>query len=140
MPFPLIPIILFVATIILGELLRLQPQDNSKEAASLNDFNFPTAEETRAIPVVFGTVNIDAPNVVWYGGLKSNKITKKVNTGLFSSDRVTLAYRYSVWMHFALCHGKLDSLNEILADEKSAWTGSTTGTSSFTVDNKKLFG
>jgi len=139
MPFPLIPIILFVVTMILGELLRPRPQDNSK-AASLKDFTFPTAEETRTIPVVWGTVKLDAPNFVWYGDLKTNKVTKRVRTGLFSHDNVTLGYRYAVGMHFALCHGKVDELQQILADDKQAWTGSATGTSSFTVDNKRLFG
>jgi hypothetical protein len=83
---------------------------------------------------------MDAPNVVWYDDLKSSKITKRVRTGLFSHDNVTLGYKYSVGMHFALCHGKLDALTEILADDKSAWTGSATGTANFTVDAQRLFG
>jgi hypothetical protein len=124
---------------ILGELLRPRPQDNTK-AATLKDFSFPTAEETRAIPAVFGTVKLDAANVVWYGDLKSNKITKRVRSGLFSHDNITLGYRYAVGMHFALCHGKVDALKEILCDDKSAWTGSATGTSNFTVDSNRLFG
>lgn len=40
------------------------------EPASLRDVEAPTAEAGRAIPVVFGTVIIKAPNVVWYGDLK----------------------------------------------------------------------
>jgi len=47
------------------------------QAASLDDFSLPTAEEGRPIPVVFGTVLITGPNVVWAGDLKADPIKKK---------------------------------------------------------------
>lgn len=37
----------------------------------------PTAEEGRAIPVLFGTRDIDQSNVVWFGDLKTVAIKKK---------------------------------------------------------------
>jgi hypothetical protein len=43
----------------------------------LDDFSLPTAEEGRPIPVVFGTVLITGPNVVWAGDLKVDPIKKK---------------------------------------------------------------
>lgn len=36
----------------------------------------PTAEEGRPIPVVFGTVLLKSPNVVWYGDLRTTPIKK----------------------------------------------------------------
>lgn len=48
-----------------------------QKPASITDFNFPTADESRAIPVVFGTVRVADPNVVWYGDLRTRAIRKK---------------------------------------------------------------
>uniref|UniRef100_UPI0035B41C46 hypothetical protein n=1 Tax=Paenirhodobacter enshiensis TaxID=1105367 RepID=UPI0035B41C46 len=46
-------------------------------ASSLDDFDIPTAEEGRVIPVVFGTVLLTGANVVWAGDLKVTAIKKK---------------------------------------------------------------
>jgi hypothetical protein len=37
----------------------------------------PTAEEGRAIPVLFGTRWIKQTNVVWYGDIKTEAVRKK---------------------------------------------------------------
>jgi hypothetical protein len=42
--------------------------------ATLEEFDVPTAEEGRPIPVVFGRVHIRSPNVVWYGDLRTTPI------------------------------------------------------------------
>ena len=42
--------------------------------ASLEDFNFPTAEPGRPVPVIYGTVLMRAPNVVWYGDLSNQPV------------------------------------------------------------------
>lgn len=46
--------------------------------SEIKDFDLPTAEEGRPIPVVFGTVKITGANVLWYGDLSSTAITKRV--------------------------------------------------------------
>jgi hypothetical protein len=137
-------IILFVAQIILGEIFRPKVQDSAK-AATLKDFNIPTADETRSVPVVWGTALIDGPNVIWYGDLKSVKLTKKVKSGLFSSTRLTLAFRYSLGMQIALCHGPVDALLQVRTNEKVAFTGNVTGGTGddgedFVVDARTIFG
>ncbi len=38
-------------------------------ADSLADVNAPTADQGKAIPVVFGTCLIKSSNIVWYGDL-----------------------------------------------------------------------
>lgn len=143
LPFWLILLVLFVAQIVLGELLRPKPQDSSR-AAALKDFSIPTAEESRPIPVIWGTVELNGPNVVWYGDLQSVKLTKKVRSGLFSTTRLTLAFRYSIGMHFGLCHGTVDALLEVRTKNKAAFTGTVTGTSvdgeDFTVDARTIYG
>ena len=40
-------------------------------------FEAPTAKEGLAIPVIFGTVDIRSPNVVWYGDTRAVAIRKK---------------------------------------------------------------
>jgi len=55
----------------------LAPKPAAPKAASLSDFDVPTAEEGRAIPVVFGTVVITGPNCVWYGDLGKKAIKSK---------------------------------------------------------------
>jgi len=137
-------LILFVAQIILGELLRPKIQDNAK-AATLKDFNTPTADETRSVPVVWGTALVDGPNVLWYGDLNKVKLTKKVKSGLFSSTRLTLAFRYSIGMQFLLCHGPIDSLLEVRTNDKVAFSGNVTGGTSddgedFVVDARTIYG
>ena len=34
----------------------------------------PSISDTQPIPVVFGTCDMDAPNVVWYGDLRTDPI------------------------------------------------------------------
>lgn len=55
----------------------LAPKPPSPKPAALGDFDVPTAEEGRPIPVVFGTVTITGPNVIWYGDLGIEPIRKK---------------------------------------------------------------
>ena len=57
--------------------LSPRPKVEKPQAAGLDDFTLPTAEEGRPIPVVFGTMLITGPNVVWAGDLKVDPIKKK---------------------------------------------------------------
>ena len=49
----------------------LTPKPPAPKKATLADFQVPTAEQDRAIPVVFGRVWVTGPNVVWYGDLST---------------------------------------------------------------------
>ena len=49
--------------------VALAPKPPEQRPAALTEFEIPTAEEGRPIPVVFGTVLVTSPNVVWYGDL-----------------------------------------------------------------------
>jgi len=60
----LLTLLLWAGVSVIGELLRPRPRDAS--ASSLDDFDFPTAEEGRPIQVILGgTVKIDGANVVY---------------------------------------------------------------------------
>lgn len=68
---------MFVVRLVIGLALSAlayslapRPKSERPRAAGLDEFSLPTAEEGRPIPVVFGTVLITGPNVVWAGDLK----------------------------------------------------------------------
>lgn len=61
--------VLIIATVVAAVAISQMPGPIEPTPASLEDFQAPTAEPGRPIPVVFGTVFLKAPNVVWYGDL-----------------------------------------------------------------------
>ena len=68
----IVSLISFVVTILSTVLsMVFRPKPIPPAAAALSDFQVPTAEAGRPIPVVFGTVLIKGPNVVWYGDLNT---------------------------------------------------------------------
>lgn len=89
-----ITLLISLAITIVGELLRPKPKMEERRPSSLGDFRFPTIDESRAIPVIFGRVKQSGPNVVWWGDLTAVPIKKKVKTGLFSSKKVIQGYKY----------------------------------------------
>lgn len=61
----------------LAAAYSMMPKPQSQPPAGLGDIKVPTAEEGREIPVLFGTRDIDGPNVVWYGHFKAVAVRKK---------------------------------------------------------------
>lgn len=45
----------------------LAPRAKAPQPDATKDFEAPTAEAGRPIPVVFGTKTVKSPNVLWYG-------------------------------------------------------------------------
>jgi hypothetical protein len=110
-------LLLFVATTVVGALLA--PHPKGPQPSALGDFSLPTAEEGRAIPVVFGTCMIKGGNTTWWGDLKTKAI--KQGGGLLSFGKsVTTGYKYFLGAQFMLCHGdETLELVDIQADVKS---------------------
>lgn len=123
----------FVATLALS--IALSPRPKAPRAATLEDFDFPTAEEGRPIPVVFGEVDISGANVLWYGDLDIQAIKKRSG---FSKS--TVGYRYYIGFHNGLCHGPVDAVTRVAWDDKEVWTGSITDNASGNIDEPSLFG
>jgi hypothetical protein len=137
--------LLFVATTVVGQLLA--PHPKGPQPSALGDFSVPTAEEGRAIPVVFGTCLIKGGNTVWWGDLKSKAI--KQGGGILSFGRSqTVGYKYFLGCQFMLCHGPVDALVDVEADVKSvphtaAVVNNGNGTENYiqiTATGDKLFG
>lgn len=55
----------------------LAPKPPDAKAAALGDIDIPGAEEGKPVPVVFGTVWVGDPNVIWYGDLSTTPIKAK---------------------------------------------------------------
>lgn len=66
---------LFVVSFVVAYATAPKPQ--SQKPAGLGDLQVPTAEEGREVPVLFGTRDIKAPNIVWYGDLRTVAIKSK---------------------------------------------------------------
>ncbi len=64
-----VQLVLLVLSAVVSAMLAPKPPAPKK--AALGDFQVPTAEQDRVIPVVFGKVRIKGPNVVWYGDLST---------------------------------------------------------------------
>lgn len=103
---------LFVASTVVSALLAPRPKDAS--ASSLGDFQVPTAEEGRPVPLLLGTCKISGPNVTWWGHLGTSPIRRK--SGMFS--KTTVGYRYRLGMMLALT-GPVDAITDILVGGKS---------------------
>jgi hypothetical protein len=68
---------LAILVVSVGVSIALAPKPTVPKPAQLSDFDVPTAEEGRPIPVVFGTVKVTGANVLWYGDLKTYAIRTK---------------------------------------------------------------
>jgi hypothetical protein len=108
--------------------------------AGLDQFQVPTAQVGRAIPVLFGTKELKGPNVVWYGDFKTKPVKEKVDGGfLMGTKRVTVGYKYYLGIHMVLAH-EIDAITAIFVDgTKELWAGSCTG-GTITIDQEELFG
>lgn len=93
---------LFVASTVVSALLQKRPKD--VQPAGIGDFTAPTADETRVVPVIWGTVKLSGPNVIWYGDLRLRSI--RVRSGLFFTT--VIGWKYILGMQLALCHGPID--------------------------------
>jgi hypothetical protein len=74
-----VEIFVYLAIIVVSAFVSaaLAPKPPAPKPASLSDFDVPTAEQGRPIPVAFGTVTITGPNVIWFGDLRTQAIRKR---------------------------------------------------------------
>ena len=97
-----------VISIALQFLLTPKPKVEGGRPKGLGDFDFPTATEDRAVPIVWGTVDIKGPNVLWYGDLRIFH-KRKTKGGV----KITVAFQYFVGMDLLLCYGPLDRITRL---------------------------
>lgn len=56
------------------------------------------------------------------------------------SKSQTVGYRYYMSMHMALCYGPIDSMLQIRAGDRTAWSGSVTASGTIGIESPDLFG
>jgi hypothetical protein len=127
-------LLIYVATTVISALLAAK---NKTRPSALGDFQFPTAEEGRAIPVVFGTVKLTGGNTVWWGDLRSEGMKAGSFLGIGGT---VVGYKYYIGVQYALCQGIVDLL-ALQCDAKPVpYTSSGSDPQTLTVDQKSLFG
>ncbi len=107
-----------IASVLAVKLLTPKPED--PQPKGLSDFSIPTIDSSRVIPVIFGSVKLPGPAIVWYGdvGALGYKVSGQ-----------KAGFRYAIGIDLACCHGPVDSFDGMLWDEKSCgWTPTTSGT------------
>lgn len=67
-------VVYFVVALLVSYSMMPKPQ--SQPAPGIGEVKAPTAEEGREIPVLFGTRDLEGPNVVWHGDLRTVPIRK----------------------------------------------------------------
>jgi hypothetical protein len=70
-------IVLYVAMTVVSALLRPKQKVQNAKPGSIGDKDFPIASQSSPIPVVFGTVHLTQPNVVWWGDPHHDAIRRK---------------------------------------------------------------
>lgn len=112
----------------------LSDRAKRRRGMSFEGVERPTCETGDPIPVVFGTVDIKAPNLTWFGNSRS--IPRYWNDQLVSRD-------YFVSMHLTLCCGSADKLIKVRVDDKTAYqsalSGSTATDTEIYIDKEQLF-
>lgn len=67
-----------VAVFVISLVVALaMPRPQVQPPPGINELSTPTAEVGREIAVLFGTRDLNAPNVVWYGAVRLVPIKKK---------------------------------------------------------------
>lgn len=135
-----ITLLVYAVLFVLSEFLRPKPNIEDAKPAGLGDFQFPTATEDRVVPLLWGTIQVKGPNVVWYGDLIQQPITEKIKTGLFSSETIIKGFKYKVGIQFAFCRGPVDELLRIWIGDDLVFDGSVTHGNTLTIDEPDLFG
>jgi hypothetical protein len=57
-----------------------------------------------------------------------------------SKKSVTVGYRYYLGLHFGMCHGPVDTIEEIQVGDRVAWSGNQTASGQIYVNSPELFG
>lgn len=71
-----IQLIIAIVMLIISFLIMPKPKRSDPTVQTLTDSDFPIANESDEIPVVFGEVVLASPNVVWWGDVRTREIRK----------------------------------------------------------------
>lgn len=134
-----------IVIIVIALLLVLaapKPKVENARAANLGDFQFPRSKEGDPVPWFRGTVRLRSPNSLWYGDYTPVPIKKKQKTGLFSSKKVTVGFKYHIGLDlcWALGGPRTVILRKLWSDKYVFWQGTASTAQTFTINLPELFG
>jgi hypothetical protein len=135
----LLTLALWAGLFLLSQLLTPDPDVEDALPKTLDDFNFPTATEGRAIPLNWGTDLLKGPNVIWYGDLRTVPIVDKIKVSMFKKKKVTVGYRYYIGFQMGICHGPA-TLKAIYIGDEKVWSGTQSTDGSIAINTKDLKG
>ena len=69
-----IQLVIAIVMLIVSYLITPKPKRSDPTVQALGDDDFPLADEGSEIPVPFGEVVLAAPNVVWWGDVRTREI------------------------------------------------------------------
>jgi hypothetical protein len=123
--------LVIVGLILLFAILTAKPGVERARAAKLGDFNIPRAKYGDPVPIIWGTVKLQSPIVIWIGDYNPEPIKKKGQV---------VGYKNYLGLDCLLCIGPSIRLRRIWAGKYLAWEGLTTGVQNISIDLPKLFG
>lgn len=134
-----------IVIIIVALLLVLaapKPKIENARAANLGDFDFPRSKEGDPVPWFRGTVRLRSPNSLWYGDYTPVPIKKKQKTGLFSSKKVTVGYKYHIGLDLCWSLGGEHTvvLRKLWSDKYVFWSGTQSVAGTLNINLPNLFG
>ncbi|HHM5016621.1 TPA: phage tail protein [Pseudomonas aeruginosa] len=125
--------VVLIISLVSMYMLAKKVGGEAAKAGTLEDFNIATAQD-RPIQYIGGTVKLDAPNILWYGALRTIPIRKKAG-----KKKQTVGYKYFLGVQAGLCYGADVVLRKLWFGKDLAWSGEISS-GSFEVDKKQLFG
>lgn len=102
--------------------LMPKPKTENARASTLDDLQYPRANEGDVVPLGLGRFRVKGPNTLWVGDFEAVPIKKKQKTGLFSSKKVIVGYQYYVGVQLGLALGPC-TLHKIWSAKDELWSG-----------------
>ncbi len=104
--------LVYVGTYLYGRYVKGRPKKPEKpKPQEFDPENMPIATESSAIPIVYGTVRLDAVNVLWYGAPATREV---------KYEGTTVGHRYYLTVQYGLCLGPIDHVTKVEWDELPA--------------------
>lgn len=128
-------LVLSVISIGVTFLMRPKPNRERERPPSLGDVRVTTATEGRKVPIIWGTVLLSDPNIVWWGNISHNFVTTRID-----HHTKIIGFRYFVSFQFALCRGIIDGIRKIRYGKKLVVYDSTLTKSDITFNDVNAFG
>lgn len=115
--------VFFAAGFILTALLSPKMKVENAKAATIDEFNFPRADEGAPVPRFYGTLKLRSPNTIGLSNFRADPIKKKVKTGLFSSKKVITGYKYFADIDLAWALGPGVVYRKMWFGDNLVWSG-----------------